>query len=560
MDELAHAGLGPRPFARWSDPEDDATPVGGVPVWLARRLGDLTPQPPVPISAISVPPSALPAEAAAEFRKAVGTAYVETEPESRLAHAGGQSYTDLVRRRFGYQVAVPDAVIRPSSHDEVLSVLAAATTHDVAVVPFGGGTSVVGGVEPAGNGHRAVVTLDLSRMDELLAIDPVSRTATFQPGVSGPRAEALLAEQGLTLGHVPQSFPRGTVGGFVATRSAGQASTGYGRIDDMVVALRAATPVGEVRAGTGTPNAAGPDLRALFTGCEGTLGVLTEVTLRVRPAPEARHYEMWAFPSFVAGLDAIRGLVQDIEAPDVLRLSDEEESATTLATQGLKGKVATLLARVRGARAPALCVVGWEDTAAAVRRRRRQAVRSLRASGAVPLGARAGQAWRRHRFEGPHQRDVLLDAGVLVETLETATTWSRLVDLYTAVSGALQESLAAAGTPPLVLTHTSHAYPTGASLYFTVLARQLSGAPEALKQWENAKAAANQAIAAKGGTITHHHAVGRAHAPYLVHEVGELGVSTLAAVKAHLDPGGILNPGVLILERWPTSAARPSPR
>jgi alkyldihydroxyacetonephosphate synthase len=546
MDELAHADLGPRPFARWSDPEDDATPVRGVPVWLARRLGDLTPRAPVPISAIPVPPSGLSPDAAAEFRQAVGPAYVETEPEARLAHAGGQSYTDLVRRRFGYDVAVPDAVIRPASHDEVLSVLAVATKHDVAVVPYGGGTSVVGGVEPVDGGHRAVVTLDLSRMDRLVDVDPISRTATFQPGVTGPRAESLLAEHGLTLGHVPQSFPRGTIGGFVATRSAGQASTGYGRIDDMVVALRVATPVGEIRAGTGTPNAAGPDLRALFTGCEGALGVLTEVTLRTRPTPEERHYEMWAFGSFGEGLDTIRGLVQDVDAPDVVRLSDEEESATTLATQGPKGRLAALLARVRGLRTPALCVLGWEDTAEGVRRRRQAAARSLRASGAIPLGARAGEAWRRHRFEGPRQRDILLDAGVLVETLETATTWSRLRDLYDAVSRALRDSLTAAGTPPVVMTHVSHVYPTGASLYFTVLARQLPDAAEALEQWESAKAAANEAIATHKATITHHHAVGRAHAPYLVHEVGELGVTTLAAVKAHLDPRGILNPGVLI--------------
>ncbi|MET9022436.1 FAD-binding oxidoreductase [Actinopolymorpha sp. NPDC004070] len=553
MDELAHAGLGPRPFARWADPEDTAVPSSKVPVWLVRRLGGLTPSPAVPVSDIPVPPSALPPAAADALRAAVGAAHVGTDAPARLAHAGGQSYLDLLRRRTGVEVAMPDAVVSPGSHDEVAAVLSAAGEHGFAVVPYGGGTSVVGGVEPVrgttpdGQPRRAVVTLDLSRMDALVGVDEVSRTATFQPGVTGPRAEALLAPHGLTLGHVPQSFARATLGGYVATRSAGQASTGYGRLDDLVVALRLATPVGEVRAGTGTPNAAGPDLRAMFVGSEGAFGVVTEVTLRVRPAPAERRYELWAFPSFERGLAAVRAFAQDcLRPPDVVRLSDEEETRVTLATQGAAGRALSMFVRARAGRTPAVCVLGWEGAAGTTSDARSAVLPVLRAHDAIRVGTRAGQAWRRHRFAGPHQRDVLLDAGALAETVETATCWANLPDLYAAVRTALTTSLDGSGTPPLVFAHVSHIYPTGASLYFTVLARRLADPAAALAQWSDAKEAASAAIRAAGGTITHHHAVGRTHLPHLVGEIGPVGTRVLVAVKAALDPAGILNPGVLV--------------
>ncbi|HEY8455677.1 MAG TPA: FAD-binding oxidoreductase [Actinopolymorphaceae bacterium] len=544
MDELAQAGLGPRPFARWSD--TDVVPSSRNLAWLAERLGELTPAPAVPVSDISVPDSALTEQDVRALRRIVGDQAVHVDTETRLAHAGGQSYTDLIRRRSGHLVAVPDGVVRPSSHDEVADLLAEAGGLDIAIVPYGGGTSVVGGVEPFRGSHHAVVTVDLSLMNRLLEVDDLSQTARFEPGLTGPQAEVLLGKHGLTLGHVPQSFPRGTIGGFVATRSAGQASTGYGRMDELVVALRAATPVGTLSLGTGTPNAAGPDLRALFIGSEGTLGVLTELTLRVRPAPAERRYEMWTFPSFERGLEAVRELVQADIAPDVVRLSDEEETATVLASQGTAGRLAGLVSRLRGVREPAFCVVGWEGDSDAVQRRRRAALTMLRGADASSLGTRAGDAWRQHRFDGPKVRDALLDVGVLVETLETATSWSRLPKLYTAVAEALRESLAKQGTPPVVMTHVSHVYPTGASLYFTVLARKLPEPDAALEQWNRAKEAANSAIVAEAATITHHHAVGRVHAPFLSAEVGDVGMSVLRSVKTALDPDGILNPGVLI--------------
>jgi alkyldihydroxyacetonephosphate synthase len=352
---------------------------------------------------------------------------------------------------------------------------------------------------------------------------------------------------------VPQSWARATLGGYAATRSAGQASTGFGRFDANVVALRLATPRGVLVLGSGTPNAVGPDLRHLAIGSEGALGVITEVTVRVRPVPEVRRYEGWILPDLARGLHLLRSMVQSgpraDSAPDICRLSDPQETEVQLALRGGGAQVAALdgYLRMRRRSGGCLAIVGWEGTSTSVRQRRREAVTALRAAGGVCLGTTAGEAWRRHRFDAPTQRDALIGAGVLIETLETASTWSRLPAVRDAVRGALTESLGAAGIEPVVMSHLSHLYPTGASLYVTVLARRAEGGlPAARAQWHAAKSAATEALLAAGGTLTHHHAVGRDHAPWLEREIGGLGVEVLRAVKATLDPAGVLNPGVLI--------------
>ncbi len=541
-----------RPFARWADAP--IPPLADhVRAWLTERLGPLTPAPAADPADWDLPGSGLAEAALAALREAVGPEQVRTDRLARLRCAGGSSYDDLLRLRSGVDLALPDAVVSPADEPEVLAVLAVAERHGLAVVPLGGGTSVVRGVDPArGPGHAGVVVLDLARMAGLVRVDPTDRTATFLPGTTGPAADALLAAHGLTLGHVPQSWARATLGGYAATRSAGQSSTGFGRFDAMVVGLRMATPRGVLVVGTGTPNAAGPDLRHLAVGSEGALGVITEVTVRVRPAPEARRYEGWMLPDFSTGLAVLRSLVQDgpraDSAPDVCRLSDAQETEVQLALRGggLQAAALDTYLRARRRSGGCLAIIGWEGTRGTITQRRREAVGRIRAAGGVSLGTAAGDAWHRHRFDAPTQRDSLLDAGVLVETLETATTWSRLPGLHEAVRSALVESLGAAGTPPVVMAHLSHLYPTGASLYLTVLARRAPGDTSAARaQWHGAKAAATEALLGAGGTLTHHHAVGRDHAPWLEREVGALGVEVLRGVKSTLDPAGILNPGVL---------------
>jgi alkyldihydroxyacetonephosphate synthase len=530
----------------WGDPRQRHGLPEGAETFLAATIGPLDRStPPVDLPDVRVGPSVLTDAQRTALAEVVGDPHVRDDHRTRVEHAGGRSYPDLVRRRAGDAVAAPDAVVYPRSHDEVVRLLAVCVEHRIAVVPFGGGTSVVGGVEPLRGPFEALVALDLARMDALLHLDEGSGIATFQPGLRGPHAEALLREHGFTLGHFPQSYEYATLGGYVATRSAGQASTGYGRIDDLVVGARCATPTGELRVGHGAGSAAGPDLLALLTGSEGTLGILTELSFRVAPAPEIEVHEAYVAPSFASGAATLRALVREGLAPDIARLSDADETRTALAQQqGWKADVLQRVLTARGYPRPCLLILGWEGTRTAVDRRR-AAVRDLLAGRrVVRLGRGAGAAWARGRFHGPYLRDELMDRGVLVETLETATSWSQLGALYLAVREALTETLTARGTPPLVLCHISHLYATGASLYFTWVARQEAGAE--LDQWHAAKRAASEAIVGQRATITHHHAVGTDHRGYLVAEVGALGVAALRAVKTQLDPTGILNPGKLL--------------
>ncbi|MEZ5116348.1 MAG: FAD-binding oxidoreductase [Candidatus Nanopelagicales bacterium] len=540
-------------FARWGRPPEpvDLTPAARE--FLASEVGVAAPTPPTPVTQVEPPPSRLPEDVRSDLVAVLGSDHVRTDRVARLAHTGGLSYVDLVRRRRGDVSDAPDAVLLPASHDEVEALLAVCVRHGVAVVPFGGGTSVVGGVRPVADGFGAVVSVAFDRMAALLEVDEESLLATVGPGITGPTLERLLAARGLTLGHLPQSWERATIGGYVATRSAGQASSGYGRSDEMVESLRVATPAGSLHLGRAPSSAAGPDLRQLFVGGEGVLGIITEVTLRVRHLPAYSRYEGVMFPSYAAGIAAFRALLQAGLRADVMRLSDEEETAATLMMSGPSGRTGQAFGaylKARKVEHGSLVILGWEGLSArAVGARRTPAWALLRQHGAVPLGRRVGESWRHGRFSGPFLRDRLMDDGYLVETLETATTWNRLLPLHETVLTTLKGALRSAdgGPGPYVMSHVSHVYETGASLYVTVLAR--ADAADPAEQWRAAKRAVGDAIAGSGATITHHHAVGLDHEPWMRAEVGDLGLDVLRAVKATVDPTGILNPGKLIPPR-----------
>ena len=530
-------------YARWgaAGPSHDLDPRAAQ--YVADVLGPPAPAPAVPLARVEPGPSRLDAQAMAALTGAVGAEHVRTDRESRLAHAGGLSYVDLLERRSATQPEVPDAVVSPGSHEDVVALLAAAETAGFALVPFGGGTSVVGGVRPYAGARSGVVAISFDRMAELLDVDVVSCTARVQPGMTGPVLERLLAARGLTWGHVPQSWERASIGGYAATRSAGQSSTGYGRSDATVEAMVVATPRGTLRLGRAPSSAAGPDLRALFLGSEGVLGVITELTLRVRRAPSTRWFEAVMLPDLDAGLQAFRELAQTRACADVMRLSDLAETRATMHMSGPTGRTASAMdayLKVRRVTDGCMAIVGWDGTSAGqVRTRRSMAFDILRHHGAASLGRGAGESWLRHRFEGPYLRDTLMDQGYLVETLETATSWSELAELRESVTGALTESLGHS----YVMAHVSHVYETGASLYITALA---SAGPDQAERWRVAKRAASEVIVAHGATITHHHGVGSDHSPWLEAEIGPLGVDLLRTVKAHLDPQGVLNPGVLL--------------
>jgi alkyldihydroxyacetonephosphate synthase len=518
----------------WGDPAQVPVLSDQVRELLTQGLG-VHEGPPVPhsLDAVALPETRLSGEVTQALAAVVGSEHALNDDETRIRHTRGKSTPDLLRLRAADASQAPDLVLLPASHEEVLELLATCSEHRVAVVPFGGGTSVVGGLAPRAEAFTGTVALDLGRMDALCALDDTSRLAELEPGLRGPQAEELLAERGYTLGHFPQSFEYASLGGFAAARSSGQASAGYGRFEDLVMALRVATPAGLLNVGRAPASAAGPDLRQLILGSEGAFGVITALTVSVRPAPEERRYEGWRLASFAQGLAVIRSLAQDGPLPTVLRLSDEAETALNLARP----------AQIAGAAPPGcLAIVGYEGAAEEVALRRSRVTARLTAA-AAQLDPEAGTEWAQDRYRGPYLRDALLDAGALVETLETVAFWSALPGLYAAVTGALRDALSAQGTPPVILCHVSHVYPAGASLYFTVGAAQTD---DPVAQWEVAKAAASDAILACGGSITHHHGVGTDHLRWYAREIGDLGVNVLRAVKAQLDPAGIMNPGVLV--------------
>jgi alkyldihydroxyacetonephosphate synthase len=513
---------------RWGDPAA-AAPLPETARGLIEMAFGIAEQPVA--GAVTLPEAGIAPALLDGLRDLLGAEHVRTDDETRRLRTRGKSTPDLLRARAGDLTDAPDAVLRPGSHEDVAAILAFAVEHHVAVVPFGGGTSVTGGLVARREGYAGLLSLDLIRLKGLLAVDHVSMTAVLEPGLRGPEAEALLAAEGLTLGHYPQSFEYATIGGFAATRSSGQSSAGYGRFDALVVGLRVATPIGELRLGSAPANAAGPDLRQLVLGSEGAYGVITAVTVRVRRLPAQKVYEGWRWPSFEAGADAMRTLAQSGLLPTVIRLSDESETAINLARPDEIGGPSA---------GGCMMITGFEGEPGIVAARRCEVTEVLTGLGGVSLGEQPGRSWAHGRFNAPYLRDSLLDVGVLVETLETATFWSKRDRLYTEVKAALETTL---GPGTMVLCHISHVYETGCSLYFTVATKE---GPEPVEQWLRAKAAASDAMMAAGATITHHHAVGTDHKPWLAAEIGEVGVSILRAVKADLDPTGILNPGVLI--------------
>jgi len=535
-DDQQTALLPPMNWNAWGDPAEAKPLSDGIRSLLKQALGvedtttaELEPE------QVRLRPSTLSLADLDALAAIVGTEYCGINDRARLLRAGGKSTMDLLRRKDSGVQDAPDAVLLPGDEEDVAEIIRYCADHSIAIVPFGGGTSVVGGLDPIRGEFKAVVSLDLRRLNQLHSLDEVSGEAELGAGLTGPDAERLLGERGFALGHFPQSFEFATIGGFAATRSSGQDSAGYGRFNDMVRGLRTVTPAGVLDLGRAPESAAGPDLRQLMIGSEGVFGIITRVRVRVHPVPEATRYEAWSFPDFATGADALRAVVQTGTGPTVLRLSDEAETGVNLATTESIAED-----RVTGG---CLAITVFEGTEAHVASRHAETRALLEARGGTSLGEAPARAWEQGRFGAPYLRDSLLSAGALCETLETATNWSNVSTLKAAVTEALTTSLAESGTPALVLCHISHVYPTGASLYFTVVAGQ-RGNP--IEQWRKAKTAASDAMMRTGATITHHHAVGADHRPWMRDEVGDVGVAVLRAVKATLDPAGILNPGKLI--------------
>ena len=469
----------------------------------------------------------------------------------RLVHAYGKGLRDLFRMRRGMAEGAPDLVLYPENEHDVLMTIRAAANHDVVVIPFGGGSNIAGCLERTET-RRMVVSLDMRRMRRVLAVDMESCAARIEAGAFGPDLEEQLQSYGLTLGHFPDSFLHSTLGGWIATRSAGMQSDKYGKIEDMVIALRMVTPLGVLATRIVPKSSNGIDVNHLCIGSEGTLGVITEATMQVHPRSELRRTHGYLFLDFESGIEAMRECVRKECVPSMFRLNDPDKTALSLAfkppssrlSQAVTGVMKTYL-RVKGfdfARA-CLMLTTFEGSKANVARQHSQVSAIYRRFGAVDLGPSSGKSFESTKYDFPHIRDFLMDRAITSDVSETSTVWSNIVPLYRATTTALSAAILESGVKPWVGCHISHTYHCGASLYLTFACRQQHG--QEMQQYLHAKRAVQQSFMDHGATLSHHHAVGTEHLPWLTADISPVGVMAIAAIKGGLDPGNVMNPGRL---------------
>lgn len=474
---------------------------------------------------------------------------LSSSEEERLRHARGQSLPDWVALRSGRIPAFPDALAYPTSTEDIRELLAYARQSGARLIPYGGGTSVVGHINPQ-PGASPVVTVDMRRMERMLDLDESSRLATFQAGVTGPFLEKQLREHGYTLGHFPQSFERSTLGGWLATRSSGQQSYYYGRVEDTFAGGRLETPRGPVELPPFPASAAGPDLRHMILGSEGRLGIISEALMRIQLLPEAETFYGVFFRDWESGVNALRAICQAGIPLSMLRLSDPLETATTLLLSGKEdlvtwaGRGLRLLGYREGR---CLLIYGVTGSRADVRRIRREANAVFRVHSGFFTGQTIGKLWKHSRFRSAYLRNTLWERGVAVDTLETALPWSQALPAAEAIKAAIQDAFEGFDERVHVFAHLSHVYRDGASIYATYLFRRTPDPDQLLERWRAAKYAASRVVLAHGGTISHQHGVGTDHAPYLQAEKGRLGLEAIEAARKTFDPEGLLNPGKLLL-------------
>lgn len=477
------------------------------------------------------------------------SARFEVDPRLRLLHARGQSFPDWLAMKAGRFGPVADAVARPASHEEAVDALAEAQQRGALVIPYGGGTSVVGHLLVS-DSERPVVNISFERMNRLLAFDEKSQLATFGAGTPGPQVEAQLRGRGYLLGHFPQSYTYSTLGGWVITRSSGQQSLRYGRIENLFAAGRLVTPRGVLQIGGVPASSAGPDLREMVLGSEGRLGLLTEVAARVRPLPATEDFHAIFFPGWDAAVEAARAMTQAEVPLSMLRLSNELETETQLQLAG-RSELIKWLRRYLGMRGigngQCMMVIGATGSLGATRRMRREALAIAKPFRGVHVGKSIGKGWAKNRFRGPLLRNALWDCGYAADTVETAVNWPQATATMRAIEAAARDVMHAENERLHAFTHLSHVYRQGCSVYSTFVFRS-AGDPDAdLERWRRLKARVSMAIVEHGGTISHQHGVGVDHAPYLVHEKGALGIDLLRAMARALDPQQMMNPGKLFV-------------
>ena len=533
FNSSAHPGAWPYAKAQLGVEEDE----------VARPL--------MPIEAVRLPEAIRHEGFLSDLRREIRSDQICDSRRERLIHAYGKGFRDLFRMRQGMAEGAPDLVIYPENENDVLMTLRAAARHDVVVIPFGGGSNIAGCLERSER-SRMAVSLDMRRMRHVLEVDADSCTARIEAGAFGPDLEEQLNGYGLTLGHFPDSFLHSTLGGWIATRSAGMQSDKYGKIEDMVIALRMVTPAGVLATRTVPKSSNGIDVNHLCIGSEGTLGVITEATMQVHPRANSHRTHGYLFPEFEAGIEAMHECVRKECVPSMLRLSDSDKTALSLAFKPpssqlsqAASKVMKGYLRVKGFDFARTCLMltTFEGSKSGAIRQHGEVSAIYRRFGGVDLGPSSGKSFESTKYDFPHIRDFLLDRSITSDVSETSTVWSNLVPLYRATTTALRAAIVESGVKPWVGCHISHTYQCGASLYLTFACRQQDGYE--MQQYLRAKRAVQQSFIDCGATLSHHHAVGTEHLPWLTDDISPLGITAIAAIKAGLDPDNVMNPGRL---------------
>ncbi|MDH4039092.1 MAG: FAD-binding oxidoreductase [Gammaproteobacteria bacterium] len=529
---------------RWNGWGDDENDLGlelspSALAYLQQLVGPSTALPAATLEEVlsRVPPSRLPPHT-----------LVSVDAEDRVRHARGQSLPDWLALRSGDFGVFPDGVAFPKTSAEVGDLLQYARQHQVSVIPYGGGTSVVGHINPEAGG-RPVLTIDMTGMNRLIALDRESQIATFGAGANGPQVESALAQAGYTLGHYPQSWELSTVGGWVASRSSGQQSMRYGRIEQMFAGGHIETPMGSLEIPSFPASSAGPDIREMIMGSEGRMGIITEVKVRVTPLPERESFHVIFFPDWDAGLKAVRAMAQGKVQLSMMRLSNTIETFTQLKLAG-GGTAISLLEKYLALRgvgdSKTMFTFGVTGSRAQCKAALALANGFARRHGGVGTGTLLGRKWEHGRFRSPYLREGLWDAGYAVDTMETAIDWIRVPDAPAVIEAAITGALAEEKETVHAFTHLSHIYPQGSSVYTTYIFRCGSSYAQTHARWQQLKAAGARAIVELGGTISHQHGVGKDHAMYLPAEKGELGIAAIQGLVDVFDPQGQMNPGKLL--------------
>jgi alkyldihydroxyacetonephosphate synthase len=497
---------------------------------------------------VDVPASSASPDFVDRLEDLVGADHVTTAALDRVVHTYGKSLRDLIRVRSGRIERTPDVVVYPADEAEVQGIVDLAAAEDAVIIPFGGGSNIVGSLEPHVTEERTVISVDLGRLNSVLDIDAESGLARIQAGALGPDLEAQLADRGWTLGHFPDSFTHSTLGGWVATRSSGMQSDKYGDIADIARGLRVVRP-GTVLVIRAIPSAStGPNVREMIVGSEGRLGVITEVTVQVHRVPEKREVLAYLFPNWEVGLEAMRAISESDASPSITRVSDAGETGFSFATGKESKGISALITKglgtylsARGWDTDAMCLsfIGYEGGTAHVARQEKLVSRIVKAHGGIGVGKGPGVLYDQKKFDTPYLRDFLLDRGAAADVSETAAPWSKLLPLYNHVVESANRAYDEIGIKGWVMAHLSHSYHSGACLYFTFA---FVHGDDALAKYDVVKSAIQQAFIDAGGTISHHHGVGLEHAPWLEQDISSGGVAVMQGLFDAVDPGRTFNP------------------